>query len=198
MPGLLAILDLVLAQRGSSSGSPLEMAPFLCCCLGIPLSFVLVHLLTIPGMWKVFEKAGQPGWASLVPFYNWAVAARVAGRPEWHGLMTLCIFVNPGWIAAIVFQIMIGIDVSKSFGREGGFGVGLGIPVIGSVFWLILGFSDSEYGGPVYVENQGYRRRRRRRRLDYDDDDDYDDRPRRRRLEDDDDTGVRRSRFDDD
>ncbi len=106
--------------------------------------FVLVYLavivLVIAGFWKVFAKAGQPGWAAIVPFYNTYVLCKIAGRPGWWFILLFIPFVN-----FIVFAI-VAIDVAKSFGRGTGFGVGLWL--LGFIFFPILGFGSCSIRGP--------------------------------------------------
>ena len=49
-----------------------------------PVSMIvglLIALLLIVAMWKVFTKAGQPGWASLIPIYNLYIWCKIVGRP---------------------------------------------------------------------------------------------------------------------
>jgi len=105
------------------------------CCFGI---FVLaLAVITVVGWWKVFEKAGKPGWAALVPIYNIIVLVQIAGRPEWWAVLFFIPFAN------LVVNVILGLDVAKRFGRSEGFGIGLGL--LPGIFYPILGFSDSQY-----------------------------------------------------
>lgn len=113
----------------------------LCCC-GLPILLLLGFLVvTIMGWWKLFIKAGKPGWAALVPVYNVVVLAQIAGRPEWWAVL----FFIP--IANLVVMVILGMDVAKRFGRGDGFGVGLGL--LPWIFYPILGFSESKYTPPT-------------------------------------------------
>lgn len=118
---------------------------------------VLLLVLIIPavvGLWKVFTKAGKPGWAAIVPFYNWWVWIEIVGRPQsWFWiLLGLTLF---SWIpvlglfasiAAFVFTIILSIDLAKSFGKDAGMGVLVALlPFIGLP---ILGFGAAKYVGP--------------------------------------------------
>ena len=96
--------------------------------------------LAIVGIWKAFEKAGQPGWAAIIPFYNVYIMTKIAGRPGWWVLLFFIPIVN------IVIAIILSIDIAKSFGQGTGFGVGLAL--LGFIFWPILGFGDARYQGP--------------------------------------------------
>ena len=101
---------------------------------------LLVLLLVIAGMWKVFTKAGRPGWASLIPIYNVYVWCKIVGRPGWWVILMLIPFVN------IVVGIIVCIDLAKSFGKGSGFGWGLAL--LGIIFLPILGFGSAQYQGP--------------------------------------------------
>lgn len=108
------------------------------------LSWVVLAVLIIAGMWKTFQKAGRPGWAALIPVYNTLVILWIAGRPWWWIFaFLLAIIPFVGWIVALVVAVIVFNDISKKFGR----GVGttlllLFLPFIG---WPILGFGDTKY-----------------------------------------------------
>src|SRR6266536_1295640 len=106
---------------------------------GLGLVVLALTLVVIAGMWKVFVKAGKPGWASLVPIYNLIVLLAIVGRPLWWIVFFLCL--GPiGWI-------LVSLDLAKAFGKEIGFAVGLMfLPV---VFMPMLGFGDARYVGPA-------------------------------------------------
>src|SRR5436853_7723597 len=82
---------------------------------------LLIALLLIVAMWKVFTKAGQPGWASIIPIYNLYVWCKIVGRPWWWILLMLIPFVN------FIILIILCIDMAKSFGKGAGFGIGLAL-----------------------------------------------------------------------
>jgi hypothetical protein len=99
----------------------------------------LIVLLIVAG-WKIFEKAGQPGWAAIIPIYNIIVMLKIVGKPLWWLIM----FIIPG--VNLVFAIWTLNMLSKSFGKDEGFTVGL--LLLGIVFYPILGFGDARYLGP--------------------------------------------------
>lgn len=103
--------------------------------------FLLMIVLTIGGMWKMFTKAGHPGWAALVPFYNMYIMCQIAGRPGWW----MVLFMVP--LVSIVIALMVSVDIAKSFGK--GVVFGLGLWLFGPIFYCILGYGDSEYEGPA-------------------------------------------------
>jgi len=116
-----------------------------CCGGGVALIlapiaiFVLVGAPMIVGMWKSFEKAGESGWAALVPLYNLMIMAKIAGMGECYALLVLI----P--IAGAIFQIIIIIEFCKKFDVGGGFAAG--VILLPFVFWPILGFGSSRYIG---------------------------------------------------
>ena len=96
-----------------------------------------VFVLMIVSMWKVFTKAGKPGWAAIVPIYNAYVFLQIAGKPGWW----LVLFFIP--IANIIVGIIALLSFCKNFGKGGGFAVGmLFLPII---FYPILAFGDAAY-----------------------------------------------------
>ena len=108
--------------------------------------FALVGLVVLVGMWKAFSKAGQPGWAAIIPVYNLVVLFRVAGQSGWLALTFLLNFIPVvGGLAWLGIVIWNHINVSKRFGH--GVGFALGLVVLAPIFWLILGFGSSKYVG---------------------------------------------------
>lgn len=101
---------------------------------------VLIGIVQIAGMWKVFTKAGQPGWAAIIPIYNIYIMTKIGGKPGWWTLLCLIPGIN------IIFSIWIHNMISKSFGKSEAFTVGL--VLLGFIFWPILGFGDARYLGP--------------------------------------------------
>ncbi|SFG60764.1 DUF5684 domain-containing protein [Pedobacter insulae] len=115
---------------------------------GIGATFIIIYLaiivIAIAGMWKAFEKAGKPGWAALIPIYNTYIMIEIVGKPTIWLLFCLIPCVN------IVFAIWLLNLVSKSFGKDEGFTVGL--VLLGFIFWPILGFGSARYIGPSAAE----------------------------------------------
>ncbi len=106
----------------------------------IALVFQLaIIFLLIASFWKVFTKAGRPGWASIVPIYNAYIMLKIAGKPGWWLLLLFIPLVN------IVIGIIVAIDLAKAFGKGAGFGIGLAF--LGFIFYPILGFGDATYQG---------------------------------------------------
>jgi hypothetical protein len=105
------------------------------------LIYLVVLVAVIAGMWKVFVKAGKPGWACIVPIYNIIVLLEIAGRPIWWIVL---LFVP---IANLIVLILVALDIAKAFGKGTGFGLGLAF--LGFIFYPLLGFSDATYTKPA-------------------------------------------------
>jgi hypothetical protein len=106
------------------------------------LFWLAVMVVVIIGGWKMFEKAGQPGWAILIPFYNLYIMLKIAGRPGWWLLLYLIPLVN------LVIAVVVAIDIAKAFGQSAVFGFFL-LFLLGGIGYLILGFGDYRYQGPA-------------------------------------------------
>lgn len=112
---------------------------------GLFMMFWLALLaIFIASAWKVFAKAGQPGWAAIIPIYNIIVLLQIVGRPLWWLLLMFIPLVN------FVIAILIYIDLAKSFGQSTGFAIGL--LLLAPIFWPILGFGSARYIGPAAAQ----------------------------------------------
>lgn len=103
----------------------------------ILLIVLAIIIFLFASLWKVFEKAGEPGWAAIVPFYNYFVLAKIAEKPMWWGALCLIPYAN------IVFLIWIWNRVVKRFGKSEGYTVG--VILLGIVFIPMLAFGDATY-----------------------------------------------------
>jgi len=110
-----------------------------CVCWGV------FALILIVGLWKVYVKADQPGWAAIIPIYNIYILTKIIGRPWWWLLLLFVPIVN------IVVSIIMAIDLAKSFGKDAAYGVLL-LWLFNIIGYLILGFGDAEYQGPAAAE----------------------------------------------
>lgn len=136
----------------------------------IPIVILYVGLivLMVASMWKIFEKAGQPGWAAIVPFYNqYILIVEVCKeKPIWFWLLLVpCANI----VAAIYVIFVIPFKLAEKFGKDAGFAIGL--ILLGIVFYPMLAFGSAQYQGGG----------RRRYDDDYDDDEDEDDRPKKKK-----------------
>ena len=102
--------------------------------------WLAIVALVIAGFWKVFVKAGEPGWACLIPIYNSMVMAKIGGKPSWWGIViTFVPCVN------IVMSILVALGTAENFGK--GAGYGLGLAFLGPIFYPMLAFSDAQFTG---------------------------------------------------
>jgi len=117
-----------------------------------------IAIFLIAAQWKIFQKAEQPGWACIIPIYSTIVLLRVVGKPWWWLLLMLIPLVN------IVFAIWMTNLLSKSFGKDEGFT--LGLIFLGFIFYPILGFGSSKYLGP-YGDPQKFEEYRQGRSFEF-------------------------------
>jgi hypothetical protein len=105
------------------------------------LVWLAVVVVIFASWWKLFEKAGKPGWAGIVPIYNLIVLLEIVGRPLWW----IVLFFLP--CANIVALVLVCIDTAKSFGKDVAYGLGLAF--LGFIFFPMLAFGDARYVGPA-------------------------------------------------
>jgi len=98
---------------------------------------IALVVLMIGSIWKVFTKAGKPGWACIVPIYNVIVLLEIAGKPLWWIILMIIPLVN------IVIAILLAIEVAKKFGQSSGFGLGLAF--LPFIFYPVLGYGSARY-----------------------------------------------------
>lgn len=100
-------------------------------------------VLVIAGLWKVFSKAGQPGWAAIIPLYNIYVLLKIVGRPGWWLLLFFIPLVN------LIVAIIVNIDLAKSFGKSVVVWGILLLTIFSAIGYILLGFGASTYQGPA-------------------------------------------------
>ena len=101
--------------------------------------YVALMLFYIIAMWKLFVKAGQPGWACLIPIYNLYVFLLVIQKPIWWIIMFFIPMIN------LIFMILASLALAEKFGKGAGFGVGLAL--LGFIFYPVLAFGNAQYKG---------------------------------------------------
>lgn len=104
---------------------------------GFGLVALAVLILMIASMWRIFTKAGRPGWAAIIPIYNSLQLIWTAGKPWWWLILFIIPFVN------IVAMIVIYYNLAKAFGK--GFGYTLLF-----IFIPIIGFPMLAWGSATY------------------------------------------------
>ena len=128
----LAFLMLQEASEDGGGGAAAAVGGGIGLIIGL-----LVAVIVIASMWLLFTKAGEPGWAAIVPIYNIIVLLKIVGRPAWWIILYIVPFVN------FIVLILVCIDLARKFGKGTGFGLGLAI--LGIIFFPILAFGDAQY-----------------------------------------------------
>jgi hypothetical protein len=98
-----------------------------------------VIVVVIAGLWKTFDKAGEPGWAAIVPIYNLIVLVKIAGKETWWVILLILPCIN------FIMMFPVSIAVAEKFGKSTGFGIGLAL--LPFIFYPILGFGSAQYQG---------------------------------------------------
>jgi hypothetical protein len=101
----------------------------------VELAFVVLY---VAGLWKTFAKAGEPGWAAIVPIYNTITILKLGGKPWWWMFIP---------IGNFIMLIIAQIEIAKRFGKGTGFGLGLAF--FPYIFYPMLGFGAATAGPPV-------------------------------------------------
>lgn len=101
--------------------------------------YLAVIVMLVASMWKMFVKAGRPGWAAIVPIYNLIVLLDIAGKPMWWFLLMGIPVVN------LIILFLVTGEIAKAFGKSAGFGIGL--LFLPFIFYPMLGFGEATYQG---------------------------------------------------
>jgi len=108
--------------------------------VGIMVFYLAVLVFFTFVGWKLFAKAGKPGWAALVPIYNMVVFLQIVGKPVWWVVL---MFIP---VVSLVIGFMLSASLAERFGKGTGFAVG--IALLGFVFVPMLALGDAEYLPP--------------------------------------------------
>lgn len=128
----------------------------------ILISALVAWVISIIPMWRLFEKAGQPGWQAIIPVYSSYMLYKISWKPsmffitlilgivasillQLNDYMALVVIGGIINIAVMVLGIIFNHKISKSFGHGAGFTVGL--IFLSLIFLYILAFGSSEYQG---------------------------------------------------
>jgi hypothetical protein len=119
-----------------------DSAALLAAMVPVYLFSLVIGVLAIVAMWKIFTKAGEPGWASIVPIYNTYILTKISGYNPILFLLFLIPLVN------VVFAIMVMLGLGRAFGKSTGWSIGL-LVILNVIGMLILGFGKDEYRNPA-------------------------------------------------
>ena len=100
---------------------------------------LIVAVMSIMVMWTIYDRAGQPGWASIVPIYNVIILLKIAGRPAWWFLLMMVPVVN------LIVAFMLCMDLAVAFDRGIPFAAGLFL--LPFIFYPLLAFGEPDYVG---------------------------------------------------
>ena len=127
---------------------------FFAMLIGLSLIAGVVAILSIVGLWKMFKKAGEEGWKSIIPIYNVYTLATIVGVSPWWILIVFATALISGVLPAlsilgtaanIYFSVILCVSIARSFGKDDGFAVGLFF--LSPIFYLILGCGSAEFQG---------------------------------------------------
>lgn len=107
------------------------------------LSLGIVYIISL---WKLFTKAGQPGWAAIIPIYNMIVILKIAGRPVWWIFLLLIPLVD------IFVLAVVSLDIARNFGKGVIFGIGLFL--LPEIFYPILAWGSARYHRSIVLTNR--------------------------------------------
>lgn len=127
----------------------------------------IMFIIGAVGLWKMFEKAGEPGWAGIIPLYrDYVLCAKVMNDP-WYWLRQIIIIVPViGWIGFFYFRYQIGKATAKAYGQDEMWA--WGYTFIPNIFYCITGFSDASYYGPFGAGDSRTGEARQARTVDFD------------------------------
>jgi hypothetical protein len=126
---------LALMMQGQPDTSVPQMSP--AASAGLVVVWLAVLVLMIAATWKIFVKAGEPGWAAIIPIYNFIVLLKIAGKPLWWIILLFIPFVN------LIILILVYVALARNFGKGAGFAIGLLLLPI--IFFPLMAWGDAQY-----------------------------------------------------
>jgi hypothetical protein len=128
---------------GSNTSSGTHIATSLVIAYFIFVFIVAVFYIFC--LWKIFVKAGKPGWAAIIPLYNIWILFEISGKPGWWALFIFLSFIPfVGWIPIVVLEILAAIELARRFGKSTVFGVVL-LWLLTFIGYPIIAFGDAKY-----------------------------------------------------
>ena len=125
------------------------------------LTFIV---LSVIGLWKIFQKAGKEGWEAIIPFYNQWVLVEITGLKQWFfyimigttivGILGIGYLQSLARIAALGATFFANYNLAKKFGKDP-VGYGIGLTIVPFIFYLILGLGKDNVYSNVYVSPYG-------------------------------------------
>lgn len=129
----------------------------------------IIWIIGVAGLWKMFEKAGEPGWIGIIPFYReYKLCEKVMNNP-WYWVREFVIVIPViGLIGFLYFKYQIGKAIAKSYGQEESYAWGYTFPGVDSIFYCIAGFGDTSYYGPYGAGDNRTGEARQAKTVDFD------------------------------
>jgi len=100
-----------------------------------------VAVFEIVALWRIFTKAGRPGWLALIPIVNLVILCHIGGLSAWWLLILLIPGIDVVFI--LIFSLLIYWNVGRAFGKGAGFNLGLAL--LTGIFMPILAFGEATY-----------------------------------------------------
>ncbi|HVY44816.1 MAG TPA: DUF5684 domain-containing protein, partial [Minicystis sp.] len=94
-------------------------------------------LVVVISMAKIFDKAGEPWWAAIIPIYSFLVLLKIVDKPAWWVVL---LFVP---VANFIVALIVVFALAEKFGQ--GFGFGVGMLLLPVVFYPMLAFGSAQY-----------------------------------------------------
>ena len=136
---MTTLIAMLLQQDSTTTANPLGLAMG----AGMTVVWLAIMGLVIAALWKIFVKAGEPGWAAIIPIYNFIVMVKIAGKPLWWVVLMFIPFVN------FIVGILIITAMARNFGKGTGFA--LGMIFLPFIFYPMLAWGDATYQPQVPV-----------------------------------------------
>ncbi len=121
---------------------------------------VVWYVVEAVAYWKIFKKAGEGGWKSLIPIYNLYIQYKISWSGGWFFIFLVCTaggvalasFAGAAYVIGVILSVIgLCVSICSSYKLSKAFGHGvpfaIGILFLSPIFILILGFGSSEYQG---------------------------------------------------
>lgn len=111
--------------------------------IGIIVFALIMIVLIYAAYWSIMKKAGKEGWDGIIPIHNDVCLLEICGIPKYMWLLNLI-----PYLGTLAFVIILGIYMARSFGKSGGYAVGLILLPV--VFYPMLAWGSARYVGKTW------------------------------------------------
>ena len=127
----------------------------------------ILSIASVVGLWMMFQKAGEPGWKGIIPFYNqYILCGKTMGNPWYWVRLFVVIIPVIGWVAYFYFKYQIGKAIARSYGQEDSWA--WGYTFLEPIFYCITGFGNYSYYGVMGSGDTRTGEARQARTVDFD------------------------------